>query len=188
MPAPNRPKVISVDFTDVTISGGGLRSDHIPEGDYLARVVDCQEFEVKDQKGVKRLVWSLEIVEPTKYAGKKVLNSTTLKKESLWALRAFLANMIGEERVPQSILKIPIEKIVTAKKQVGVTVEDDDYNPNKLKSKVTDTFPKSEWESRSQTASGDDIEEEEEDEEEVKEKATSSDDDEDMDDIDVEDI
>lgn len=181
-----RPKNITVDFTGVAV-GGGLRSDHVPEGDYLTKITDCQQFDVKDQEGVKRLVWVHEIVEPTKYAGKKVTNSTTLKKESLWALRGMLIDLLGEDKVPESSLSIPIEKIVKAQKQVGITTEDDEYK-GKLKSRVAGTFSKAEWAARNIADPDDDDEDEDADEDEVKTKATSADDDEDMDEIDVDDI
>jgi hypothetical protein len=88
--------------------------------------------------------------------------------------------------VPQKALDIPIGKIVAAKKRVGATVEDDEYN-NKLKSKIVGTFSEADWKSRGATigVTPDEISGEEED---VKEALAASDDDEDMDEIDLDDI
>lgn len=185
MPVPaNRPSKISVDFSGVEINKG-LGSDHIPAGDYLAEVVDCIQKTKKDDPSTKMLLWSFRIVEPAAFKGKRLLNNTVLKKESLWALRSMLVNMLGEEKIPQSVVSIPIDKIIEAKKKLGVTVEDDEYN-GKLKSKIVDTFSLSDWQNRKSTATSDDIVDDDEDD--VKASATASDDDEDLDEIDVNDL
>lgn len=184
MVVPNRPSRISVDFSGVEVNKGG-RADHIPEGDYLSEVVDCIQRTKKDDPSVKMLNWHLKIVEPAQFRGKSVYNNTVLVPESLWALRSFLVNMLGEDKVPQRSLEIPIEKIVKAKKRVGITVADDEYN-GKLKSKVVDTFSPNEWADRHSTSTGSDIVDDD-DEEDVKDAVTSSDD-EDMDEIDLDDL
>lgn len=187
MPAEKTPSKISVDFTGVEIRKGA-RSDYVPEGDYLMEVENVVSTHVKDDPSRKMLRWSLRVVEPTKYKGKRIINNTLLEQDNLWALRAFLADLLGgEERVPQSKLDIPLGKIVEKHMKVGVSLVDGEYK-GKPKSEYAGSFPKADWAERQSEVSGDDIDEDDDTEEDVKSKSTESDDDEDMDEIDVDDI
>lgn len=187
MPLPNRPSKITIDFAGVEVRKGG-GSDHIPEGDYLVETHDIQQTTKKDDSSVKMLVWDFRVAEPAKYKGKRLIYRTVLTPESLWSLRSLLIDLLGEEKVPQSRLDIPLEKIIKARLKLGVSVQDDEYK-GKLKSEIQGTFSKADWQARAAEATGADVEDEEEvDEEEVKSAAVTSDDDEDMDEIDVDDI
>lgn len=185
MPVDDRPAKLSIDFSGVEIRKGG-GSDHIPEGDYLVEVVDIKRMPLKDNPADKLLLWSFAVVEPRKYAGKKLINRTVLRPESLWALRSLLVDMLGEDKVPQRMIEIPLAKIAAAKKQVGVSVEDDEYK-GKLKSKITGTFSVADWKAR-EIVEDTESDDSDDDDEDVKSKSVSSDDDEDMDEIDVDDI
>lgn len=186
MPSERTPARLSVDFTGVSIGGGG-RSAHVPEGDYLAQVTAIIEKPVKDDPSRKMLRWTWSLVEPQKFAGKIIYDNTLLENSSLWKLRSLLADLMGgEEKVPAKKLDVPLGTIVSKKMKIGLTLEDHEYN-NKLSSQVAATFPKAQWAERQATASSEDIEDDE-DEETTKEAATSSDDDEDLEEIDVDDI
>ena len=167
MPAPakNLPAKLSVDFTGVEIKKGG---DYIPPGDYLTRVVDASVRSKKDDPASKYISWLLEVLEPSKYAGKKVYMSTSLKKEALWKLRSFLVDILGgEEKVPAKALDLPLAKIVASKPKVGISTEDDEYN-GKTKTNVSGTFSKADWAALAGAA--EEAESDEEDEEEAEEE------------------
>lgn len=205
MPAPQgkTPAKLTVDFTGVEV--GGQRGAHVPEGDYLSKVTGVTHQHKKDDETKFNLNWKLEIVEPTKFAGKVIYYRTALGKESLWSLRSFLVDMLGEDKVPKKVVDLPLALIVKKQPKVGITLVDDDYNPDRLKSKVVGTFSKSDWESLSpdaEEAEDEEAEDEEEEEEEEEEEAptpkkkaktpkaavTESDDDEDMEEIDMDDL
>ena len=166
MPKPmGTPKKISVDFTGIERGGGG-RNPRVPEGDYLMQVIDCEYRSKKDDPSKKSLRWKLKYLEGNaKAIGKTHLHTTGLSKEALWSLRGFLMDLLGEDQVPQSSVDIPIAAIVAKKPKIGVTMEDDDYN-DKPTSKVSATFPKSDWADLKAAATADDDEDEEEDEDE----------------------
>lgn len=187
MPAESRPSKITVDFTGVEVRKGA-RSDKLPEGDYLWQVDDVVKTHVKDDPSRPMLRWTMSVVEPTKYKGKKNTFTTMLEEANLWALRSFLVDLLGgEDKVPQSKLDIPLATIRQKHPKVGGSLVDDEYK-NKPTSKWAGSFPKADWAERKAAMAGDDIDEDDEDEESVKSAATSSDDDEDMDEIDVDDI
>jgi hypothetical protein len=168
MPKPQgmkTPKSLSVDFTGIERGGGGT-NPHLPEGDYLARVTDCKLRTKKDDPSRKHLAWNLTILEGNKKGiGKSIIHRTGLTQESLWSLRGFLMDLLGEDKVPQSAVDIPIATIVSKKPRIGITLEDDDYN-GKDTSKVSATFPKADWADLKAAAESDDDEDEEEDEDE----------------------
>ena len=195
MPQGKTPAKITVDFTGVEV--GGQRGAHVPEGDYLVKVTGVTHQPKKDDPTRFNLNWKLEIVEPSQFRGKVVYYRTSLAKESLWSLRGFLVDMLGEDKVPKKAVDIPLAAIVSKQPKVGVTLVDDDYNPDKLKSKVSGTFSKADWESLSATTEDEEEEENEEEEEEeapkpkkkkATEAVTESDDDEDMEEIDMDDL
>lgn len=188
MPQANSPAKLSVDFTGVSVGGGGS-SDRVPEGDYLAEVHDYRVGPTKKDPSIDMITWTLKIVEPAKYAGKTIISRNVLSKESLWSLRAFLVSMLGEDKIPASSLSVPLAAIKAKRKKVGLTLIDDEPYNNKIKSKIADTFPVSDWADRQSTASGDDIDDDDEDAPAAKAAdVTASDDDEDLDEIDVDDI
>ena len=173
------PAKLSVDFSNVADrKEGGGRSAHVPEGDYVVQVVGCELKKKKDDEGSKYLNWRLQIVKPEKYKNAGIIYFvTSLKEEALWNLRNFLED-VGYT-IPKKAVDIPIAKIVEAKKLLGVTLMDDEYN-DKVKSKVSATFKASAYEETPEAA----------DETEAEEEASSTADDEDeeLEEIDVDDL
>jgi hypothetical protein len=185
MPVPrsNTPATLSLDFSGAEIRRGG-GGDRVPEGDYLMQVVGVTQETKKDDPSRHYLRWKTVVVEPKSVAGentsgKTIYNNTSLVPENLWALRTFLVDLLGEDKVPQSKVNIPLAKIVAAKPKFGATIADGEPYNGKIKSEIKATFNKSEWTALQSTTSDDD--------EDVEEAATA-DDGEDMDEIDVDDI
>lgn len=182
------PREITADFSNVGERREGGRAARVPEGDYLLEVRGCQR---KWKKGESQdespgyLTWMLAIVKPSahKNAG-FVYHNTTLKEEGLWNLRNFLEDL--GLKVPTSRLKIPIEKIVAKKMQLGATLVDGEPYNDKIKSEIAATFPKEKFEEQS----GDTDEDEDEDteDEDTDTASTDSDDDDDEEELDLDDL
>jgi hypothetical protein len=163
-PTTKTPAKLTVDFSGVEDRRGGVSGDHVPEGDYLLKIVSCERKVKKDSNPKSYyLNWLLEVVQPIKYKGKHVYHSTSLKPEALWSLRNFLVDLIGEKNVPKSSVDVPLATIVKRQLEIGATLADDEYQPTdggkaKLKSKVAGTYPKKDY---ADAASGADEEAEE---------------------------
>jgi hypothetical protein len=170
------PAKLTVDFTGVEVKKG---ADYVPPGDYLVQIVGCELRDKKDDPTRKYLSWRVKVLEPEKYAGKTLFNRTSLVRESLWNLRSWLVDMLGEANVPQKAVDIPLAKIVEKKPIVGVTVDDDEYN-GKTQSKIVGSFSRADWANLKGSA------EESESSDEATE--TADEDSEDLDEIDVDDI
>jgi hypothetical protein len=134
------PAKLTVDFTGVEVR---QQSFHFPEGDYLMKVKNVTVGDTKDGSK-KQVTWTLACSQPAKYTGKTVFYRNTLTRESLWALRKFLVDLLGEDKVPAKSVDIPLAAIVAKGPEVGVTLTDDEYN-GKIRSKVDATFPASEY-------------------------------------------
>lgn len=191
-----QPSALSIDFSNVGDRTESGRAAHVPEGDYLLQVVGY-EIRKKNEENTQYISWKTRIVKPTKYKNAGIIyHITSLKEESLWSLRNFLEDM--GIKVPKSVAKVPLKSIVEAKKIIGATLEDDEYN-DKIKSKIVATFKKADYEETGE-AETDDEESEDEVEETVapvakKTKAvtaaveeTEDEDDEDLDELDVDDL
>jgi len=140
------PRNITVDFSGVEIrrGGGGIQ---VPEGDYLLRVTDCERRAKKDDSSRFYLLWKLEIAKPTSMAGKgPIYHRTSLSQESLWALRTFLVDLLGEKNVPTSSVTIPIAQIIQRKPFIGATLKDGEPYNGKVKSEIAATFSKRDYE------------------------------------------
>jgi hypothetical protein len=174
------PKSLSVDFSGVERGGGGT-NPRLPEGDYLTRIVSCELKSKKGDPSRKHLLWGLKILEGSKKGvGKIFKHRTGLTEESLWSLRGFLMDTLGESKVPQSAVDIPIAAIVKKQPKVGITLEDDEYN-DKPTSKVSATFPASDWADLKAGAESDDEDEDEEEDEDDEEEETEDEEDEEED-------
>jgi hypothetical protein len=184
MPRPVLPATLSVDFSQVEERReGGGKAAHVPEGDYLLKVLGSELRSKKDDETSKYLSWRLGIVKPEKYTNAGVIYFvTSLKPEALWNLRNFLEDL--GLTVPKSIAKVPIKQIVDKHLVFGATLEDDEYN-NKVKSVVAATFKKSEYED---TGTAEDSDDDDEEEETANPTADTSDDDEDTEEIDIDDL
>jgi hypothetical protein len=169
LPKATTPAKISVDFTGVEIRKGGSGA-HVPEGDYLLKVVGCERRPKKDDPSRFYLSWKLEIVRPTSYKGKIIYHRTSLSEESLWALRGFLTDLLGEKNVPQSKVDVPIKTIVDRQVQIGATLVDGEPYNGKVKSEIAATFSRRDY---NETEVADDEESEELEEEEEEEETTA---------------
>jgi hypothetical protein len=175
MPMGRPPAKLTVDFSGIEVRQGSV---HLPEGDYLVEVANCEMLAKKDDESRKYLNWALRVVLPEAYRGKTVYYRTSLVKESLWNLRKFLVDLLGEDKVPQKAVDIPLAAIVARKPQVGVTLQDDEYN-GKIKSEVAVTFSKSEYQSDQKTLGADAVDDS---------NGQSEETDEDTDEIDLDDL
>lgn len=168
------PRKLTVDFSDTDIRRGGAGGIRVDEGDYLLEVRDAKVIKKKDSDS-RYIAWSLYIVKPDASKGKgPIVHRTTLIKESLWSLRTFLADLMGEENVPKSSVDVPLAKIIEKRMKIGATVADDEPYNGKIKSKIAATFPKSEYDETAaptkKKAADDDEDEEDEDEEDEDEE------------------
>jgi hypothetical protein len=176
-----KPARLTADFSNVEERReGGGKAFHGPEGDYLLRVEDYELRSKKDDASSKYLNWRLSVFAPEKQKGKgSVYHITSLKPEALWQLRNFLEDM--GLKVPKSTMDIPLGALVAKHPIIGATLEDDEYN-NKVKSKITATFKKSQYE---ETGEEDDDEEAESADTEETEEATA---DEDLEELELDDL
>lgn len=177
-PTRNKPASISVDFSNVGERRQGKPAAHVPSGDYLLEIKDYEIRTKQDDESRRRVSWECSIVSPSAYAGKTIYHNTSLVPESLWSLRNLLEDC--GVKVPAKLVDVPLGKMVG--KRFGATLEDDDYNPEKIKSKVAATFHFSEY---AETAAP----EATDDEDEATEAVTTSDtDSDDMEELDMDDI
>ena len=172
MPTPSK---LTVDFSNVEERRGG-NAFHGPEGDYLLQVKGVELKSKKDDETSKYLSWRFEPVKPEQYKGRgSVYNNTSLKPESLWALRNLLDDM--GITVPKKAVSLPLADIAKSGRIVGATLEDDTYN-NKTKSVIAATFKKEQYEATSAP----------EDEEAATEEAATESDEEETEELDLDDI
>jgi hypothetical protein len=188
-------KKIKVDFSGVEkeIKSGGGRSSHVPEDDYLFKVV---KGEIRDNKAGdgRHISWRVT-VSAGEYKGKTVYHTTSLKPEALWNLRNLIFACLGKNLAGKSVAFDP--EILEGKVFAGTT-EDDEYD-GKMKSVIVDIRPKSDLKRPEDDESEieDEVDEEEEDEAPAKKKGKkdkagkkkkAADDDDDLEEVDVEDL
>jgi hypothetical protein len=155
-------------------------SKHIPEGDYLAKIVDV-ESRKSEKSGSRYLNWKFQITEGP-HKGTILYGMTSLKENALWNLRNLINAATGKNVAGRAVNFDPNNVIG---KVVGVAVEDNEYGEGekkKLSSRVNTAFPKSEYEA------DEDEEDEDEEEEDEDEDEDEDDDDEDLEDVEVDDI
>jgi hypothetical protein len=137
-----KPASITVDFTGVERGSGGQKGAHVPEGDYIVKVMDYSHRYKKEdgveQKDRPYLNWKLQIVSPEEFKGKTIYFTTSLVPESLWNLRGMLED-VGL-KVPNSAVAIPLPKLIG--KELGVTLADGEPYNGSIKSEVKATFNK----------------------------------------------
>lgn len=160
-------KKTKVDFSgvDQEIRKGGGRAAHVPEGDYLAKVISG-ELRTSEKKGTKYFNWRLGIVQPEKYKGKTLYLTTSLKPEALWNLRNLIHAATGKNVAGRAV---NVDPDALVGKVVCLTAVDDEYE-GKIKSVPEDIRPKSDYNSDDEAEEDDsDVEEEDEEEEEEEE-------------------
>jgi hypothetical protein len=169
-------KKLRVDFSgvDKEIKKGSSRSKHIPEGDYVVKVLDGEVLK-SERTGGTYIKWKTQVTEgPEK--GAIVYGSTSLKPEALWNLRNLINAATGKNVAGRAVNFDP-ENLFG--KIVGAEVEDNEYkkdNTTKLTSQIRTFMPRADVESSD--------EEEEEEDEDVEEE----DEDEDLEEVEVDDI
>lgn len=179
-------KVKQINFSgvDKEIKKGGGGGKRIPEGDYVAKIIDG-EFHHNEDSGSNGIKWEFQIVEGP-HKGVKLRGYTSLKPEALWSLRNLIHAATGKN-VAGKAINLDIDKLIG--KKVGVAVEDNEYTSGegakkktKVTSQVNTAFPADEvGDSDDEEEDDDETEEEEDDEEEDEE-------DDDLEDVEVEDL
>ena len=180
MPKQSKVTTLSVNFTGVEDRRGGSAA-HVAEGDYLLKL-DSAEVKKNQNNDGKHVLWVFSIVDGPQKSSGKIYHRTTLKPESLWALRNILSDLLQKD-IPKKALNIDFSKYTG--KQIGATIEDDEPYENKVKSKIAFTFPASDFEKLSD---GEEVEDsdDDEDEEEIQTADITSDEDEDEDEEELE--
>lgn len=181
-------KKLNVDFGDVPkeIKSSG-RSAHVPEGDYIGKVVKGELKKKKDGKS-KYFSWRIQIVSPKQYKGKTLYTITSLKPDALWSLRNLIHACTGKN-VAGKALKFDPDSL-NGKKFAFTAVDDEYENPDThkktMKSLVEDVRPVSELKDEDDEDE-DDEDSDEDDEDEDKDEDDEEEDD-DLEDVDVEDL
>lgn len=169
-----------VDFSKIDRSS---RRVWVPDGEYLVEVESVKE-EIGQESGKPYLIWTLKIVEPKEYAGKRLRHTTSLQEHALWNLASTL-EALGWE-VPEGELNLaPLSQFKGLR--MGVATETDTYQ-GKKRSEIADVFPEDElYELDDEEDEDDEEEEEPEDDEEEDDEEEEEDEEEDEDDEDDED-
>lgn len=170
---------LRVDFGDVEkeIRKGGGRSKHVPEGDYLVKIVEA-DVRKSERTGGRYISWRTQVVDG-EHKGTTLYGTTSLKKEALWSLRNLIHAVTGKNVAGRAVNFDP-ENLYG--KIVGASVEDNEYTRNgqtKITSQISTFFPRDEYEA---------AEDEDEDEDEEDEEEEDEDEEEDLEEVDVEDI
>jgi hypothetical protein len=178
-----KSKSYKVDFGGVPkeIRKRGVR---VPEGDYLCKIVDV-ERKKSEKSGLPYFSWKFQIIKDAqgkaKHAGVPMWYITSLKPEALFNLRNLIfAASDGKKNVAGKAVNFDPSALIG--KQIGVTVEDDEYD-GKIRSRAVDVMPSSQLEAEEE----DEDEEEDEEEDDEDEDEAEDDDDEDEEEDDEED-
>lgn len=140
--------VVTVDFSNVKESSG-INPVHQEEGDYVGRIVKADL--TKSKAGDPQIVI---VIQDTARRSATYPYYCGLTENQLWKLRNVL--IAAGLPVPKSKGKVNIDRLVN--KEVGITLEDDEYN-GKLKSVIAAVMPKDDVESDVE-AEADDFDEE----------------------------
>ena len=160
------------------MQGGG--SIRIPEGDYVAKIATVER--ATSQQDNPMIVIQFEILEPEKFAGKRIKDRITLTEKAMWRAGSLLDAL--EIKYPKTKeFTLPFEKILG--KTLGITVADGEPYQGRVKSEVKDYLD----EETARAASDEDLEDEDEEEEDedTEEEEEDDDDDEDLEELDVDD-
>ena len=144
---------VTVDFGHEEAKGGGRRNPRLPEGDYLAEILNAKQKEA--ESGNQMIVWQFKILGPKK-KGQTITTNTVLIPKSFWVIRNLL-EAIGVE-VPEKAVKVAYSKYIGEK--IGITLADGKEFKNRVSSEIVDFI------SPEQIGEEDENDEEDEDEEE----------------------
>lgn len=172
-------KALKVDFGDVDkeIRKGGGGGKHIPEGDYLVKIVDA-DVRKSERTNSTYISWKFQVVEPAEHKGVTLYGTTSLKREALWSLRNLIHAATGKNVAGKAVNFDPANLFG---KIVGASVEDNEYTKDgktKITSQVSTCFPKDDFAK----------EETDEDEDDDEEETEETEEDEELDEVEVEDI
>jgi hypothetical protein len=140
--------------------GGG--SKHIPEGDYLVKIVSA-DLKSTDE-GTKYFAWKFQVAKGDE-KGAPLYNNTSLQPHALFGLRNLIHAVTGKNVAGKAVNFDP-ETLYG--KVIAVTVEDEEYK-DKMRSRIVDMRPKEELNIDGDEDDDDEEEEEEEEDEELDE-------------------
>lgn len=127
-----------VDFSNVKERTGNVNPRRVVAGDYLAVIEDVEDTEVKsgDNKGTFQYLFTIKLAKFSQYSYPYYCQ---LSENQLWKLRNLL--IAAGQNVPRKRMKLDPTRVKG--KQIGVTMEDDEYD-GKPKSVIRSVFPPSE--------------------------------------------
>lgn len=158
-----------VDFTNVKDSGARFNKKRVPEGEYLARVVKCEDSPTKADKEFQ---W-LFTIQLNDYPTARYPYYCKLVDNQLWKIRNLL--VAAGISVPKK--RVKLNPSVVVGKTIGVVMEDDEYD-GKLQSVIASTIPTSEVTGSAAEADDEDVADDEvEDDEEVADEEVEDDED-----------
>lgn len=168
------PLTAKIDFSKVEDSSG-IRPRHLPSGEYIATIKNVEAN--KSKAGNPQWVFHIS---PEEHPGAVYPYYCTLSIEQAWKIKQILAG-VGVS-VPKSVKQINASKLIG--KQLGIVLEDDEYN-GKMKSVIDTIIPVSEVVENDTPAADDD---DEDDDMPQGKGPDASDDDDDDDDLDLDDL
>jgi hypothetical protein len=156
------------DWDDVEEGGGGSKV-RVPEGDYKAKI-KAVVFQTA-QSGNPMLVWTIVGTEG-RLKGKELKEYTVLTKKAAWKLHDLLDAAVGKKPSGKMSHRKVLEwcKKNALGKEIGVTLEDDEYTNDKgkttISSKISDYMDVDDVGSAPPDDDDEDIEDEDDDESE----------------------
>jgi len=183
-----KSKKYTVDFSGVDKEIRKRGGRHIPDGDYMAKIVAVERR--KNKAGdAYYFSWKVQIIHDAeggkKYAGTPFYYTTSLKPEALFNLRNLIfACSDGKKNVSGKVLNFDPNSLIGSR--IGIIVEDEEYE-GKLRSTVADIAPPSELFEEDEDEDEDDDDDDDDDEDDDEEDEDDDEDEEDDDDDDDED-
>jgi len=161
---------VEVDLTGVSASER-RRKTVIPEGSYNAKIVSASGK--KFGTGSRGVEWVVEVTDAGKGKGARFwYNNVLITKDgetaenSLWSFRGFLQAIDPIVKIPDRMVKIPLDKLVG--RSVAIEVADGEDNEGKIRSEIVDVFNPSQMDDEDEVEEeDDDLEDEEEDDDEI---------------------
>ena len=155
------------------VEGRRRRRPHIPEGNYLAKVVEAEAGE--SAAGDDMVTWVFEITDGDE-AGQRFWYRNVLTTKALWNFRAVL-EALGV-KVKDSAMNIPLNRLVG--RTCALEIVDGEYK-NKTISEINDVFPEALLEEDEEDEDDVDFEDEDEEDEDDKDDEDEDENDEDED-------
>jgi len=167
---------ITKDLVEVSLKGVEAKERRtrlvIPEGTYNAQVVQAKTK--KFTTGSKGVEWVFEITDSGRGKGARLYYNTVLidadgevATNNLWSFRGVLQALKPVVKISDSMMKIPMEKML--KRTCALEVVDGDYD-GKIRSEISDVFNQKLMEEDEDELEDDFEDEEEEDELEEEEE------------------